>query len=186
MRALDVSGERHYLLGRGTRERFTAIMGTRLGKFMVLKLLALLGGAAAVGVLAVVCIAGCGGNRDSASRVTQAPLLAELPQRPEAVSFRRDVEPVLMGGCSGEFCHGNNVNTPRRAYGFLLNQSSTQCADGRLLVVPFDPNRSYVLDKIKSRNLCAGESMPRGMWNRLPPDQVATIETWIAEGARYN
>jgi hypothetical protein len=141
---------------------------------------ALIGAVVGLGAVA------CGGGSDAASRATQGPLAREAHTSTGAVSFRRDVEPILMSGCSGEFCHGNNVNTPRRAYGFLVDQASTQCADGRALVVPFDPNHSYVMDKIKRRDLCAGESMPRGMWNRLPPDQVATIEAWIAEGARYN
>ena len=53
-------------------------------------------------------------------------------------------------------------------------------------MAPGDPDRSYVLDKIEGKNLCGGASMPRGMWNRLPPDQIAIIHEWIAEGARYN
>jgi hypothetical protein len=97
------------------------------------------------------------------------------------VELARDVEPIFLSGCSGEFCH--RLTTASRAYAFLVNQPSTECDDSRPLVAPGDPERSYLVDKILDRNLCAGHAMPRGLENRLSADEVRTITEWIREGA---
>jgi hypothetical protein len=142
--------------------------------------------------------AGCGSEGVEPSRVqTQAPASrAERARSVEPatvvapscvghlrrdVELARDVEPIFMSACSGEFCH--RLTTASRAYSFLVNQASTECDDSRPLVTPGDPDRSYVVDKILDRNLCAGHPMPRGMANRLTADEVETIVAWICEGA---
>ena len=102
------------------------------------------------------------------------------------VSFARDVEPILMSGCSGEFCHGRAMSSAPRAYAFLVNQPAFECDDKRALVTPFDPDHSYVMDKVLGRNLCSGHVMPRGFENRLSSSEVRTIEDWICEGAPDN
>jgi hypothetical protein len=99
------------------------------------------------------------------------------------VRFARDVEPILMSGCSGEFCHGLAMTSPSRAYAFLVNQPSFECDDERPLVTPGDPDHSYVVDKVLGRNLCAGHPMPRGFENRLSHQEVRTLTDWICEGA---
>jgi hypothetical protein len=99
------------------------------------------------------------------------------------VSFARDVEPILMSGCSGEFCHGRAMTSASRAHAFLVNQPAFECDDKRALVTPYDPDHSYVLDKILGRNLCSGHVMPRGFENRLSPREIQTIADWICEGA---
>jgi hypothetical protein len=100
------------------------------------------------------------------------------------VRLGRDVEPILMSRCSGEFCHGLTMTSASRAYAFLVNQESVECDDSRPLVMPGDIEHSYVVDKMLGRNLCAGHPMPRGLGNRLSPDEVRTVTDWICEGAR--
>jgi hypothetical protein len=102
------------------------------------------------------------------------------------VQFSRDVEPILISGCSGEFCHGLTMTSASRAYAFLVNQPSFECDGQRALVAPGDPDHSYVMDKVLDRNLCSGHAMPRGLENRLSPDEVRTLADWICEGAPNN
>jgi hypothetical protein len=104
-------------------------------------------------------------------------------RRAREVKFARDVEPILMSGCSGEFCHGLAMTSASRAHAFLVNQPSFECDGERPIVTPGDPDRSYLMDKVLGRNLCAGHAMPRGFGNRLSPDEVQTLSDWICEGA---
>lgn len=109
-----------------------------------------------------------------------SPSCAQRPVRD--VQLARDVEPILLSGCSGEFCH--RLTSASRAYAFLVDQPSVECDDSRPLVTPGDPERSYVVDKILGRNLCAGHPMPRGLENRLSADEIRTVTDWICDGAR--
>ncbi len=99
-------------------------------------------------------------------------------------SLARDVEPIFMSRCSGEFCHGLSMTTPARTYAFLVGQYSLECDDPRALVTPGDLEHSYLVDKILGRNLCGGHPMPRGLGNRLSPQQIRAVTDWICEGAR--
>jgi hypothetical protein len=132
-----------------------------------------------ISALAAACGTACG-------VAAQAPPDEQAAvARPETrVELARDVEPILLSGCSGEFCH--RLTSASRAYAFLVNQPSTECDDSRPLVMPGHPERSYVVDKITGRNLCAGHPMPRGFENRLSADEVRTISEWIREGALDN
>jgi hypothetical protein len=75
------------------------------------------------------------------------------------------------------------MTSASRAYAFLVNQESVECDDSRPLVMPGDIEHSYVVDKMLGRNLCAGHPMPRGLGNRLSPEEVRTVTDWICEGA---
>ena len=135
-----------------------------------------------VGALA---LGGCGAD---AGRVGPAPeeraavASAALASR-RIVHLRRDVEPIFMSACSGEFCHGLTMTSASRAYDYLVNQPSLECDDLRPLVTPGDLDRSYLVDKLLGRNLCTGHPMPRGFSNQLTLDERATVLAWVAEGA---
>ncbi len=105
------------------------------------------------------------------------------PHTGHDVTLSRDVEPILTSSCSGEYCHGLSMTSPARTYAFLVNQYSLECDDARPLVAPGDPEHSYLVDKIRGTHLCAGHPMPRGIGNRLSPDQIRTVTDWICEGA---
>jgi hypothetical protein len=129
--------------------------------------------------LALLACSGDGGGAVGSSTPAAGPGEA----RP-AVELARDVVPILASGCGGEYCHGRTMMTARDAYASLVGQPSAQC-DERTLIAPGDPDHSYVMDKILGRNLCAGYTMPRGMWH-LTEDEIRTLRDWIAEGAPYN
>jgi hypothetical protein len=99
------------------------------------------------------------------------------------VKLSRDVEPIFMSSCSGEFCHGLSMTSGPRAYYFLVNQPSLACDDMRPLVTPGDPARSYLVDKLWGHDLCSGHAMPRGLSNQLSRAEIQTVTDWICEGA---
>jgi len=105
-------------------------------------------------------------------------VVTESDAGPSTVSFSGDVMPMLAA-CGGSGCHSN----PRQ---FFLTPSRTGCATvtEQRLVVPGDPDASYVIHKLEGREIC-GLRMPRGR-TPLTTEQIATIRTWIAEGARDN
>jgi hypothetical protein len=78
-------------------------------------------------------------------------------------SFRADVEPVLARFCaSAEGCHGDNPTRSvtldlrsRHARSELMAVPAKTRA-GAVRVVPGDPERSYLLDKLRG-TLAAGE-----------------------------
>jgi len=97
-----------------------------------------------------------------------------------AVSFQHDVVP-LIGHCGGELCHGGiGTSWP---YASLVNQPATQC--DRELVKPGDPSNSYLVQKLDGVDMCSGARMPK-LGTPLTPDQMATITTWICQGASNN
>lgn len=69
------------------------------------------------------------------------------------------------------------------AYASLVDVTSTQCAD-RLLVAPGSPSTSYLIDKLKGTNMCAGSRMPKA--GPLTQAQINLVENWITAGAIDN
>lgn len=98
---------------------------------------------------------------------------------PATVSFSTDVMPILSANCSGVGCH-----TAPRSFFFGSTRTGCPSVTEQRFVVPFDPDASYVIHKLEGTDLC-GMRMPRGR-APLSAGDLATIRTWIAEGARDN
>jgi hypothetical protein len=139
----------------------------------------------------VLVTSGCGSVGASPMEAhASLGLVTALHAAPESsgsskVRFTRDIEPIFMSTCSGEYCHGNLVNSPERAYRFFVNQPSVEC-EGRSLVVPGRPDASYLMEKVRDQDVCAGERMPRGMGNSLSPYQIQLLRDWIRGGAIFD
>jgi hypothetical protein len=97
-----------------------------------------------------------------------------------SVSFLRDVAPILAARCSGEICHQATWGG-QGAYATLVDVRTSECCDGRKLVAPGDPAHSYVMQKLRGLDLCAGKPMP--LSGTITAAEVSTIEGWICEGA---
>jgi hypothetical protein len=105
------------------------------------------------------------------------------------VSFSGDVVTIFTQRCSDGMCHsgrrpaaGMDLSSAAAAHASLVGVPG-DCSDGRLRVAPGDPDRSYLIDKLRGRNLCRGVQMPnRG--EALPESQILLIEDWICGGAR--
>jgi cytochrome c553 len=88
-------------------------------------------------------------------------------------------------------CHTDNGRTPAgglvllegRSYQALVSQPSRLKA-GAILVVPGDPNASYLIHKLEGAADITGSRMPRGTGPFLTSGQMQIIRRWIELGAK--
>jgi hypothetical protein len=107
-----------------------------------------------------------------------------------AVSFSRDLVPVLKSSCAT--CHltgseaGNLALHPGAAYKNLVNVPSIESK--WLRVKPGAPDESYLLMKIDGTHLDAGGSGGRMPYNMEPLDAAIRqhFRDWVAAGAPEN
>lgn len=115
------------------------------------------------------------------------------------VSFANDVQPIFDARCIS--CHspdhpgGPNAGldlTADESYANLVDQPTS---DGCMQVVPdsvrvvaFDPMSSMLWLKTLPDDGRCNAPMPRGTdgLGVIAPDEFATLETWISEGAQNN
>lgn len=122
--------------------------------------------------------------------IVQAAPMATAEAEKAIVSFAQTVVPVLRMQCAT--CHmtggepGNMKLYPTAAYDSIVGAESV--TTGATLVVPGEPENSYLLHKIKGTHLeqgGAGARMPFAQ-RPLPEEVVKQIEQWIAQGALNN
>jgi hypothetical protein len=93
--------------------------------------------------------------------------------------------------CTG--CHSDSGRVPPnnlvllegRSYSQLVGRSAFGKA-GATLVVPGDPDNSYLIKKLQGAADIAGQRMPRGSGPFLSEGQILVIKTWIRDGAQNN
>lgn len=91
-------------------------------------------------------------------------------------------------GCTQ--CHTDIGRTPAqnltltegRAHGQLVGRASGQ-KPGATLVIPGDPDNSYLIHKLEGRPDIVGQRMPRTNGPFLTEGQISIIRRWIANGA---
>ncbi len=100
------------------------------------------------------------------------------------------VEPTTFGSLAEVYdrcdsCHddtplGNLSLLLNRAYTQLVGQPSSQ-KEGAIRVIPFDPDNSYLVQKMEDSPGIVGGSMAYG-----GPTYVQRVRAWIAQGALNN
>lgn len=102
------------------------------------------------------------------------------------VSFASQVQPIFTESCAVPGCHVTGGIAPMslqvgKAYGDIVNVPSIEQLP-YIRVKPYDADSSYLYLKITGR---AGTRMPL---NKAPLDSsnIATIRTWINQGAKNN
>ena len=92
--------------------------------------------------------------------------------------------------CSSAGCHSGggadlptvmNLTSAQASFDNLVNIASLQ-SPGATRVVPFDPDLSYLVQKLEG-TAAVGDRMPAGSPNPLDPATIADIRQWIADGA---
>jgi hypothetical protein len=121
-------------------------------------------------------------NSDLADDLAGGDLAGDCTQQP-VVHFSTDVHPILAN-CGGELCHGGFSISPW-PYSSLVNQLTNECQDGRMIVLPGHPESSYLIQKLTNTDLCSGVAMPK-LGQPLSAAKIATIQTWICQGAANN
>lgn len=104
---------------------------------------------------------------------------ADEPQQPP-VSFMKDVAPILVQNCIA--CHN-----PRKTESKYVMTKYAALARGGAVgegftVVPGDVDGSYLVELIRP------DGVPRMPYKQDPlrPEQIALIERWVKEGAKYD
>ncbi len=123
--------------------------------------------------------AGCGGDDstvgpddDGEGQLTEATLA--------------QVSEVFAMSCAFSGCHSGGdpaagLSLEGDFAGRIVGVASEQRA-GFLLVDPGNPNKSYLLLKVRGDDEIISQQMPPG--NPLPAEQVEIIRAWIASGAK--
>lgn len=99
-----------------------------------------------------------------------------------AVDFSREIRPILSENCF--FCHG--PDDKKREGGLRLDDETEakRNRDGVTAVVPGDPERSALIQRIVTQD--PDEVMPPPKQHKtIPPAQVALLRQWIREGAKW-
>ena len=123
---------------------------------------------------------GCGGSTTAPSSVSSTA--SNLTTGLTAIQSQ-----IFTPKCAG--CHGNAVQqaglnlASGSAFSSLVNVKSSQTM--MTLVVPGNPNDSYLIHKLEGRAGIVGERMPKG-GPFLTTDEVGTITDWITAGALDN
>ena len=117
------------------------------------------------------------------------PILVELegsvsPVPPMVPALSDEVQPIFTTSCAIANCHigdgAAQLNLEAgRAFAELVGVPSTQVDS--LLVVPGDPDASYLFEKITNEEPRQGDRMPIG--NALDPLDVEAVRQWIEGGA---
>lgn len=105
----------------------------------------------------------------------------------ETISAFQPVATILESSCATSACHsasrgaGQLVLAPDVARSNLVDVPSNQ-QESAILVVPGDPEASYLMAKLRGDEGIRGSRMPIGQ-APLSEEEMATVSGWIADGA---
>lgn len=137
-------------------------------------------GLAALTMCAVVSAA-CGGSSSPTSPTPSTPSAPALS--PTFSSINSQIFASRCYQCHGTNRREQNLDLQNNGYANLVNRASTQTS--LQLVVPGNPDQSYLLHKVDGRAGISGQRMPLGQ-AVLSAEQIAAIRTWIQNGAANN
>jgi len=105
------------------------------------------------------------------------------------VSFTNEIQPILTASCAEANCHSGSYPwmdlnlSGQESYDNLVNSSSKEVSRLKL-ILPFKPDSSYVIHKIKGLQ-SKGTHMPYKK-ELLSIEEISLIEEWIKQGALKN
>ncbi|HEX7182214.1 MAG TPA: hypothetical protein VF756_10250 [Thermoanaerobaculia bacterium] len=136
-------------------------------------------GRAGAAALALLLLAGCG--------TVKSPTEPEETEDGAAFTFSRVQAEIFTPNCALAGCHDAATATEGlileagRSYGLIVNHSATQSSLDR--IEPGDPERSYLIKKLRGDPDITGSRMPFDRPGSLPPEQMAGIIGWVRAGA---
>ncbi|MGE3309436.1 MAG: PSD1 and planctomycete cytochrome C domain-containing protein [Limisphaerales bacterium] len=123
----------------------------------------------------------------NAGSATSTASTASTPSAPPATAggstdFNRDIRPLFARHCTA--CHGG-VKAAGRISFVYRDQALAEGKSGKPTIVPGDPNASELIRRVVSKD--PDERMPQPDHGPALSDaEVATLRTWIAEGAPWS
>lgn len=100
----------------------------------------------------------------------------------EPIDFSKQIRPILSENCF--FCHGPDEK--KREAGLRLDDetSSKKNHDGVIAVVPGNPDKSALIERVLSKD--PDEIMPPPKQHKtISPVQIALLKEWIQQGAKW-
>ena len=97
--------------------------------------------------------------------------------------FNRDIRPILSENCF--LCHGQD---PEHRGGDLrldIREDAIAARDEGPAIIPGDPKNSAIIKRIISKDPDMVMPQPKAHMATLKPEQLATLEKWIENGAEY-
>ncbi len=116
-----------------------------------------------------------------AAKTTATPVAVSKPKSNSG--FNRDIRPILSENCF--LCHGQD---PEHRGGDLrldIREDAIAARDDGPAIIPGDPKNSAIIKHIISKDPDLVMPPPKAHMATLKPEQLATLEKWIAEGAEY-
>ncbi len=103
-------------------------------------------------------------------------------QAGDSIQFNRDIRPILSDSCFQ--CHG--PDEAKRQGGLRLDQAEAALRGGESgpAIVPGDPLASEIRKRILSTDPDL-KMPPAASGKTISPEQLATLDQWIREGAEY-
>ena len=98
-------------------------------------------------------------------------------------SFNRDIRPILSENCF--LCHGQD---PEHRGGDLrldIREDAIAAREEGPAIIPGDPKNSAIIKRIISKDPDLVMPPPKAHMATLKPEQLATLEKWIENGAEY-
>lgn len=111
------------------------------------------------------------------------PLLANIAGADDRIHFGKDVRPILAKYCLA--CHGPDEAARKAGLRLDLADTATKTLEsGERAIVAGDPEHSEMLRRLLSHD--PDVAMPPAEFGKKPtPAEVATLKSWISEGAEY-
>jgi hypothetical protein len=124
----------------------------------------------------------CGASLLQASRPAQQAATQALPDR---IEFNRDIRPILSDKCFQ--CHGPGTQMATLRFD-LEDGARHELRGGRFAIVPGDPDRSVIIQRVTAANPLL--RMPRSQGGKaagqpLTDREVSLLRRWIDQGATW-
>src|SRR5215470_1628558 len=112
-----------------------------------------------------------------------APGFTAAPGVPSrTVSYLREVRPILAQHCFG--CHGPDEAARKGKLRLDLKDPAFAERHGKHVIAPGDPDDSLVWERITTDD-DERRMPPEGKAQPLTKKQIATLKTWIEQGAKW-
>jgi len=134
--------------------------------------------------MAIECLSIRGVWAGAVALLALAWLCEHAPAAEPAISFDRDIRPILSDTCYQ--CHG--PDSVHRQAGLRLDRgesATAEAASGARAIVPGDAAASAMIARIVSDDPDVVMPPPEAKLGKLAPEQVELLKRWISAGAEY-
>ena len=105
------------------------------------------------------------------------------PAAEPVIDFNRDVRPILSNNCYA--CHGPDEKVRKGDLRLDTFEGATGKAGGAVGFVAGKPDASEILKRVVLDSTDADTMPPKRIGKHLTAKEVATLKSWIAQGAKY-